>query len=166
MRTTNCARARTARLVTAGALALLAWACLAHGTAQTGQLQRSTQVIPREPAPALGEVVVTDLQLGAHVSSDNRIPVPKTMFRPVDTIYASVSTLVAGGDPVDGSLGVHWTYGPARQSVWDEAVELRFTGAGATAFQISKPDGWPAGQYQVEVFLNGKPVRTARFEVL
>ena len=163
----SSARARTAHLVAACAIALVIAAIPAHeASAQTGQVQRSDPAIPRGPAPAVGTVSVTDVQLGAHVSSANLIPVPKTMFRPVDTIYVSVSTAVAGAEHVDGTLGVHWTYGPVRQSVWDEAVELRFSGAGATAFQISKPDGFPAGQYQVEVFLNGKSVRTARFEVL
>jgi uncharacterized protein YfaS (alpha-2-macroglobulin family) len=38
-------------------------------------------------------------------------------------------------------------------------------GAGVTEFHISKPDGWPAGKYQVEVLLDGKSVATKPFEV-
>ena len=34
-----------------------------------------------------------------------------------------------------------------------------------TEFHISKPDGWPAGKYKVEVFLNDQSAGTKNFEV-
>lgn len=34
------------------------------------------------------------------------------------------------------------------------------TGESATEFHISKPDGWPAGKYRVEILLNGATVQT------
>ncbi len=38
-------------------------------------------------------------------------------------------------------------------------------GRAVTEFHIAKPDGWPLGNYQVEVFLDGKSVETKKFEV-
>jgi hypothetical protein len=32
-------------------------------------------------------------------------------------------------------------------------------------FHISKPDGWPPGEYQVEIMLDGRTVDTLDFEV-
>ena len=39
------------------------------------------------------------------------------------------------------------------------------TGAATTAFHISKPDGWPTGNYKVEISLDGKVVATKDFSV-
>ena len=34
-----------------------------------------------------------------------------------------------------------------------------------TEFHISKPNGWPAGKYKIEVFLNDQPASAKTFEV-
>ena len=34
-----------------------------------------------------------------------------------------------------------------------------------TEFHIVKPDGWPAGKYKLEVFLDDRSVETESFEV-
>ena len=39
------------------------------------------------------------------------------------------------------------------------------TGPGMTEFHVSKPDGWPQGDYQVEISLNDKPVGAKKFSV-
>ena len=38
-------------------------------------------------------------------------------------------------------------------------------GAQVTDFSISKPDGWPAGHYRLEVMNNGMVVQTREFDV-
>ncbi len=81
------------------------------------------------------------------------------------TIHAVVST--ATSDPaakIPGKLGVKWIYQDA-QVVNDETRNIDFTGSGTTDFQISKPDGWPAGKYKVEVSLDGNVVQSKDFEV-
>ena len=112
-------------------------------------------------------VSVTNVTLGSHVDSRLLTPVPKTIFKPTDTIYISIATHAAGGEPVPGTLGVLWTYGQgyALQAVHDDSRELIFDGDGQTEFHISKPDGWPSGQYQVEIFLNGVTARKVSFTV-
>jgi len=48
----------------------------------------------------------------------------------------------------------------------DESTQtIAPTGAARTEFHISKPDGWPAGKYKLEVLLNGTSAGTKDFDV-
>lgn len=118
-------------------------------------------------APRESTVSVVDVKLGSHITDSFVVPVPKTRFRPIDTIIVVIETAVQGGEAVPGTLGVAWTYGTGAelQSVYDESREAVFTGIGKSAFEISKPDGWPLGIYHAEIFLDGEPVRTLSFTV-
>lgn len=110
-------------------------------------------------------VVVTDVKLGSHVASDFSVPVPKTLFRPVDRIHAVISTLAKS--PASATLGVSWTYGEGDelQSVYDDSREISFQGVAYYDFEISNPEPWPEGVYHVEVFLNGAAVAKRDFTV-
>ena len=111
------------------------------------------------------EVQITDAQLAAEIGEDLLPIVPTKLFNPIDTIYLSVSTLAPADTP--GSLGVAWryTYQGEQQAVHSEGRELIFSGAGVTVFEISKPDGWPDGEYSAEIILNGKSTRKLKFKV-
>ena len=50
-------------------------------------------------------------------------------------------------------------------TVKEDRREVLFAGDGDTQFWVSKPDGWPLGNYNVEVLLDGKSVHNARFAV-
>jgi len=39
------------------------------------------------------------------------------------------------------------------------------TGPAVTEFHISKPSGWPAGKYKVEIAVDGAPAGSKEFEV-
>jgi hypothetical protein len=39
------------------------------------------------------------------------------------------------------------------------------TGDARTEFHVSKPDGWPAGKYKIEVLVNGATAGTKEFDV-
>jgi hypothetical protein len=39
------------------------------------------------------------------------------------------------------------------------------SGASVTEFHVSKPDGWPAGHYEVAISLNGTEVARNGFDV-
>jgi hypothetical protein len=56
-------------------------------------------------------IVVTSVKLGSHVNSDFTVPVPKNIFKPIETIHLAVATNASGGTPINGSIGVLWTYG-------------------------------------------------------
>ncbi|SFK72185.1 hypothetical protein [Lysobacter sp. cf310] len=142
--------------------ALLLAAILVSGQAQ----HRVVEPAPRSEAAA-STVSVVGASLGSHVDHQLRTPVPKTLFKPTDSIHLSIATRVSGPDPVVGTLGVLWTYGEGedRQAVNDDSREILFEGQGYTVFEISKPNDWPEGRYQVEVFLNGVSVHRAAFKV-
>jgi hypothetical protein len=50
--------------------------------------------------------------------------------------------------------------------VVDESTQpISATGPAVTEFHVSKPSGWPAGNYRVEVSLNGSPGQAKDFSV-
>lgn len=88
---------------------------------------------------------------------------PMSTFAPGDTIYAVVETIGSGKT----SMKALWTYHKGDQSAQvDETVlEITPTGPASTEFHISKPGGWPLGDYQLEIFLNGVSAGTQKFSV-
>lgn len=124
------------------------------------------------PAATTPTASVTALDLGNSVGPDNRVTAPATTFAPKDTIYAAVATRtvdmsnhpVLGDHPVLGRLAAKWTFQDG-QTVHEESRDLNLTGDGTTAFQISKPDGFPPGRYKVEISLDGSVVQSKEFEV-
>jgi uncharacterized protein YfaS (alpha-2-macroglobulin family) len=95
------------------------------------------------------------------VGADRRVSAPTNAFRPTDTIYASVVTT---GSAPSATLTARFTYQDG-QLVNESSQTIAPTGSDATEFHISKPDGWPAGQYRVEVLLDGRSVSTKDFQV-
>lgn len=111
-----------------------------------------------EPAPAPAGVTVTTVDLGSAVGADNRVTTPATSFAGGDTIHASVATDGAGGD-----LTARWTFQDGQ--VVDTQDKTVPAGAQVTDFSISKPDGWPAGRYKLEIMNNGMVVQTREFDI-
>lgn len=120
---------------------------------------------PMTPAPAAATASVTAIDLGNAIGADNRVTAPATTFAPRDTIHAAVATRTS--DPmasVPGKLSAKWTYQDG-QTVHEDSRDLNLAGDGVTTFQISKPDGLPAGRYKVEIALDGTVVQSKDFEV-
>ena len=109
-----------------------------------------------QPAPATS-VTVTTLDLGNAIGADNRIAAPTTSFSTKDTIHASVAT-----DGPGGNLSAKWTMGDKVVDTQDKTVAA---GPQVTEFSISKPDGWPAGHYTVQVSANGNVLQSRDFDV-
>lgn len=113
-----------------------------------------------KPAAQAG-VKVTDIAVGRSVSSDKTIAEKTDSFRPADTFYVSVTT---DGSGPSTTLTARWTYEDGQ--VVDESTQnIAPIGTAATEFHLSKPDGWPAGGYKVEVLLNGASAGTRDFKV-
>jgi hypothetical protein len=117
------------------------------------------------PAPAstpmATPVSVTSVDLGTAVGADQKVTTPTTSFTPKDTIYAAVSTT---GTAANATLAAKWTYQDG-QTVNDSSQTIAPTGPAVTTFHISKPDGWPAGNYKVEISLDGNAVSSKDFSV-
>lgn len=119
-----------------------------------------------EPAPApAATVTVTAVDLGTEAGADKKIAKPTTTFTPKDKIVAAVATSSSDpATPASGKLGAKWTFQDG-QVVNEESKDYSFSGQDVTDFEISKPDGWPAGKYKLEVSLDGNVVQTKDFEI-
>lgn len=105
-------------------------------------------------------VSFTSVELGSTVDASNKIAASGTSFAPKDTIYASVDTSGSG----NATLAAKWTYQDG-QTVHEDSKTLNATGPETTAFMISKPSGFPAGNYKVDISLNGTQVASKDFSV-
>ena len=106
-------------------------------------------------------VRVTDVSLGRAIGSDKAITDGTDKFRPNDTIYASVAT---DGAASTATVRAKWTFEDG-QTVDESTRTIAPGGRERTEFHIAKPNGWPAGKYKVEVFLNDQSAETKTFEV-
>ena len=107
-------------------------------------------------------VRVSQIDTGRSLAADKTISAKSDSFKPNDTIYASIAT--EGTAAAAATLKARWTYQDGQ--VVDESTQsIAPTGNARTEFHISKPDGWPAGKYKLEVFLNGSSAATKDFEV-
>jgi hypothetical protein len=115
------------------------------------------------PAPAPAGVTAGSINLGKSVDSDKRIGAPMETFAKGDTIYVTVDTTGTGS----ATLKAKWTYTKGGQTtvVKEDSQTITATGPATSEFHISKPDGWPAGDYQVELWLDDKSIGTKTFTV-
>ena len=116
---------------------------------------------PTPPPAAPAGVSVASIDLGTAVGPDQKVTSPATTFGAKDTIYAAVATT---GSASNATLGAKWTYQDG-QTVNDSSQTIAPSGPAVTTFHISKPDGWPTGNYKVEISLDGKPVSSKDFTV-
>jgi hypothetical protein len=126
---------------------------------------RDEPVVETPPAAEAGTQAmrVTNVDLGTAVGADNRVAADAvtTDFRASDTIHASITT---EGTVSGASLTARWTYQDGQ--VVDESTQsVVGSGAAVTHFQISMPAGFPPGDYQVEILLNGNRVESKSFRV-
>lgn len=120
----------------------------------------TTQGMGMPGGDASAMVNFTSLELGSTVDASNKIVAGGTSFAPKDTIYASVDTSGSGA----ATLSAKWTYQDG-QTVHEDSKTLDAMGPETTAFMISKPDGFPAGNYKVDISLNGTQVASKDFSV-
>lgn len=115
------------------------------------------------PAPAEAGVTVTAVKLGKSIGADKKVTAASDSFSPKDTIYAEVATTGAG----TATLKAKWTYSKDGKTadVKEDTMQIAPAGPATNEFHVSKPDGWPAGEYVVEIWVNGKSAGTHRFSV-
>ena len=115
-------------------------------------------------APAAPATTVTAITLGNALDAQGKVTPGNGTFAPRDTIYAQVTTNSTGGAGT-ASITAKWTYGEG-QNVSENTEQISTAaGSATTTFHVSKPDGWPAGKYKVDVSVDGKPGSSATFEV-
>jgi hypothetical protein len=113
------------------------------------------------PAP----VSVAGVTLGNAIGADKRVAAPAEAFGPKDTIYASVDTAGVG----HAKLRALWSFvkGEKTARVDETTIEFEAAGPAVNEFHVSKPSGWPKGDYRVEIYLgdDAAPAMTRTFKV-
>jgi hypothetical protein len=99
------------------------------------------------------------VQLGRGLNLDRTVSGFTTRFKPTDTIYAAVLTDGAGS----GKVKVRWLY--AGRLVSEPDREVTYQGPASTEFHMQNTNGFPPGEYSVELFLDGKAVGSRSFRV-
>jgi hypothetical protein len=106
-------------------------------------------------------VMVANVALGAKVdAATSKVTVSADSFAPADAIYAVVDTRGLG----NATLSAKWSYQDG-QVVHQDSKSITSNGPQTTAFMISKPSGFPAGNYKVDISLDGKQVTSKDFAV-
>ena len=113
------------------------------------------------PAPAPAEFSVSTIELGKGIGADKRVTAPVTTFKPKDTIYVSVAT---EGAAASKTITAKWSFEDG-QVVKEGSESIAPTGPAVTEFHISKPSGWPAGKYKVDIAVDGAAAGSKEFEV-
>lgn len=141
---------------------LAAAACAAALTASAAC--NADRDAPRETASAEAvaeRLDVQEIRLGNAIGADNRVTTETDDFRPTETVYASVRTV---GSAPSATLVARWTFEDG-QVVDEETQTISPEGSATTQFHVSKPSGWPVGNYKLTVLLDGREVGTKDFEV-
>ncbi len=118
---------------------------------------------PAAPATAGVPVVVKLISLGNQINAEKQVAHVMSDFSARDIIYAAVETIGSG----KASMKAVWTYHKADKPILvnETSQEIEAAGPATTEFHISKPDGWPRGDYQLEIFLNGASAGMQKFTV-
>lgn len=116
---------------------------------------------PKVEAPA--PVSVGTITMGKAIGTDKKVTAPMDTFAKGDTIYAAVETAGTG----NATIKAKWTFhkGDKVADVSEATETIAATGPAVSAFHVSKPSGWPPGDYQVEIFLGDKSVGVKKFTV-
>jgi hypothetical protein len=144
------------------ALAMMAALALALGACNKKADAPKPESAPTSAQAPAGVTVLT-VTLGNAIGADKKVAQASDSFGKKDTIYASVDTTGAG----TATLKAKWTYRADGKVavVKEDAQTITSTGPASSEFHVSKPDGWPAGDYQVEISVADKPAGTKSFTV-
>ena len=144
-------------------IALVFAACGKKDEPKTAPAPAPAPSVEPAPAPAPAGVAVSSVTAGSAIGADKKVTVATDSFAPTDTMYVSVDTSGSGTAKLDAK----WTYrkGNSVAVIKEESMTLVTTGPATHEFHVSKPDGWPAGDYEVEVMLDGQSAGSKKLTV-
>lgn len=113
------------------------------------------------------EVTAGTPTIGSALDESSQITSPQLTFSPKDTIYLAIPTSTPTSAITYGTLSVRWKYrqGALYLEFFDETQRMQFSKDLVTIFKLSKPDGFPVGEYQAEIRLNSVAVHAVAFSV-
>jgi predicted cobalt transporter CbtA len=115
---------------------------------------------PLPPADPGGFHIVSVL-LGNAVDAQNVVLVDSAVFARRDPIYASV---LSSGASQGLKVSARWL-GPDGVTFAETAQPLVPTTPTSTTFSVSNPQGWPVGDYQLQIGINGHFMEKKNFKV-
>jgi hypothetical protein len=100
--------------------------------------------------------------MASKVDGGNNPANSTTTFSKTDTIWAVVDITGTGiGTPVES----RWFHTTSNQQINSNTVTTTSAGEHRLPFFISKPDGWPVGDYRVDILVNGSVMKSSTFQV-
>jgi len=108
---------------------------------------------PSEPLNVVG------VQTGKSLNSDHSVGTHAASFHPNDTMYVSVLSTGRG----KGTITVTWSLGGRALQTLTKKVS--YNDQAATDFRFQAADGFPVGDYTIDVMVDGKTIETRRIKV-
>jgi hypothetical protein len=105
-----------------------------------------------------GPPQLTNIQVGRSLNQDGSVASITSLFKPSETVYVSVET-GAG----KGVISVKWKF--ENRVVAEPTKPVDANGPKSTEFHLQNPNGFPPGNYSVEVLIDGAQVGTRNFKV-
>jgi hypothetical protein len=146
------------RLVLAALVLATTAACARGDNTATDSLQR---VDSGRLDSNLVSLRVTEVELGKALDADGSVRDDTDDFNVNDTIYVAVKT---SGTANEARLMARWTFQDG-QVVSEDSRTIAPRGDAWTEFHVSKPGGWPKGNYKVTILLNGTEVESEDFDI-
>ena len=143
----------------------------AHSSKPAASSHAATAATPPASAASAGKTAADDrsfrvatLTLGSEINAGYAVTAPATRFADdTPVIYASVATT---GHTASALLDARWRYLEGQGVLVNELSQTVATnGPAVTTFKVQNPNRWPAGKYNVQISLNGKPVASREFEI-
>jgi hypothetical protein len=114
------------------------------------------------PAPTETALRVAEIKTGEGLNADKTLRDDTDDFGVRDTIYVAVRTEGTAATPAQ--LTAKWTYQDG-QTVEESSQSISPTGTTNHEFHLQKATAWPAGNYKVEIMLNGVSAGSKDFEI-
>ena len=113
------------------------------------------------PLPELGDFKVVSLLMGNSVDDGHVVIADTRSFAAKDAIYASVLSI---GAHQGLKLSANWI-APDGSSIAKSEQAIVPDADLATTFKLQNPAGWPVGDYQLRIAIDGHTIRSEAFTV-
>ena len=102
---------------------------------------------------------VAVIQTGKTLNSDHSVGTFASSFRPNDTMYVSLLTTGRGA----GTMTVRWSF--AGRQIHEVTKNVSYNDQAATDFRFEAADGFPVGDYTIDILVDGKSIEKRRVKV-
>lgn len=105
---------------------------------------------------------VTSMTLASKVDAVNNPANNTTAFSPMDTVWAITDVINL---PAGAVIEAHWKYTTANEEINTNRVTVSEPGEQRLPFFIANREGWPVGEYQLTIAINGNVMKSQAFTV-